>query len=472
MLSSLCPHQDRQPVTGKVYSIEDFRDKVQQLEKTDSLRLQSVFSDQDINQIHRDLGLSFRARVFAPAVTLGLFVSQVLNRDEPCSATLTRFNRQRKDAGQTPVSTDASAYCRARGRLPRRLIDELNRRVVKIAETKANNDWKWRGRNVYLIDGFTVRAPDTDHNQQEYPQSKAQQPGLGFPQLRCVTATSLATRAIVQHEHGQLDGKGNGEASLFRKMFGYFKPGDIVVGDSNFDSYHDMAVLLAQGVYCVFGISSGRDNPFDTQCDAQNEEVGEVIGVLKRPDYDATRFTRKQWEALPKTLTVRIIRYKVAGRDEYKTIVTTLLDQVADPAEAIAGLYAFRWEAEGDIRCLKTAMGMADLRCLTPENLRIELAINVLAYNLVIVLISDCAEVHESHPRQISFSQARDSWIQLGDQLGSKDEFYWIIESATGRIANKRFHRSEPREVKRRFTKYDKLKKPRPSKAKKLTVAA
>jgi hypothetical protein len=77
------------------------------------------------------LCVELRERCFTPAVTLGLFVSQALSRAEPCSTVVTKFNRERKRKHLPPVCEDASAYCRARAKLPVELMDRLSHRVVE-----------------------------------------------------------------------------------------------------------------------------------------------------------------------------------------------------------------------------------------------------------------------------------------------------------------------------------------------------
>jgi hypothetical protein len=53
-----------------------------------------------------------------------------------------------------------------------------------------------------MVDGCTVTAADTPENQAEYPQNPAQEEGLGFPIIRCVTLISLATGLLVDAETG------------------------------------------------------------------------------------------------------------------------------------------------------------------------------------------------------------------------------------------------------------------------------
>ena len=72
----------------------------------------------------------------------------------------------------------------------------------------------------------------------------------------------------------------------------------------------------------------------------------------------------------------------------------------------------------------------------------------------------------EVHPREISFSQARDTWQSFSDELETPNDLMWIVLSASSRLVRGRPGREEPRAIKKRgLTKYPKLKEPRPSRA-------
>ena len=114
-------------------------------------------------------------------------------------------------------------------------------------------------------------------------------------------------------------------------------------------------------------------------------------------------------------------------------------------------------------------MDLADMRCQTPEGLKRELAVNVLAYNLVALLLCDTAAVTEQHPRQLSFSHARDTFIHFGAERMTITDLEWLVlQTAQFQIKN-RPRREEPRAIKKRNGKYPLLKEPRPSKKAKLT---
>jgi hypothetical protein len=373
------------------------------------------------------------------------------------------FNRERKRLGLSLISNDASAYCKARAKLPVVLIDRLGEQIRAKLLAKTPNCWKWHGLNVYLVDGLVLRAPDTVKNQEAYPQPSSQEDGLGFPQVRAIVTTSLATGCVLHYNTGQVEGKKTGEVTLFREKHGDFNAGDVVVGDSNFESFHDSVLLNKRDVDIVFCINGTRRSPFDG---AATKTIDDKAIVVKKPQFDATRFVREQWEKLPAKITYRAIRYRVAGRNTEITIVTTLLDRRRFPAGDIAELYGLRWDVELDICAYKSTMDMGELRCQTPNNLEREIAVGVLAYNLVRLLMADTATVLEIHPREVSFSNARDAWIAFGEELESANDLMWIILAASTRSVRNRPGRQEPRATKKRGqSKYKKLKKPRPSRA-------
>ena len=451
--------QKKKQERKKQLGFDEIVTRLERLKALERIRLHYLFDDEEIHRMCETLNFEFRDRVFTPAITLGLFVSQVLSRGDACTTVMAKFNRERKDRGLQPVSEDASAYTKARARLPIALINHLSDRVRKMAHNMTPDDWKWKELNVYLVDGFVLQAPDTLANQTKYPQPSSQKEGLGFPQVRVVITTSLADGCVVHHNTAPVAGEKTGEVSLFREKHKDFEKGDVVVADSNFESFHDAALLMRRGVHMVCGINGTRNSPFE----GVSETIEDVIVELKKPKFNSSRFTREEWRALPKRILYRIIRYRVAGCETPLTIVTTLTDRQRFTAQDIAELYGLRWDVEVDIRSYKSSMGMCELRCLTPANLDREIAVAVLGYNLVRVVMCDTAEVLEVHPREISFSSARDAWLAFHDELDTVVDIAWLIYSTASHFVRNRPGRNEPRAIKRRHAKYPRMKEPRPS---------
>ena len=168
-------------------------------------------------------------RIFSPLVTLWVFLGQVLNPDHSCRAAVTRLGAHRASRGLRPCSPRTGAYCRARQRLPEAFFSTAACAVGRALDAKADRRWLWRGRRVYLFDGTTVTMPDTPENQAAYPQVYNQKPGLGFPIARVGAVISLACGAVVNLGFCRYAGKGQGEVSLLRRLWGVLAPGDVLV---------------------------------------------------------------------------------------------------------------------------------------------------------------------------------------------------------------------------------------------------
>src|ERR1041384_4420884 len=133
--------------------------------------------------IHRPaqrLGFFFRQRIFSPAVTLLTFLSQVLDHDHACRQAVARLLAFRSARGLRPCSPDTGAYCKARGRLPEQLLQELTRHTGQRGADQAPAAWLWQGRPVKVVDGTGLSMPDTKANQQAFPKSKKLPAGVGF----------------------------------------------------------------------------------------------------------------------------------------------------------------------------------------------------------------------------------------------------------------------------------------------------
>ena len=102
------------------------------------------------------------------------------------------------------------------------------------------------------------------------------------------------------------------------------------------------------------------------------------------------------YATMPETLVMREVR--VGGR----TLVTTLTDASRVSKPELATLYDNRWHIELDLRAIKTVMQMDILRCKTPTMVEKEIAVHLLAYNLVRAVMAQAASTHNLLPRQLS----------------------------------------------------------------------
>jgi hypothetical protein len=263
-------------------------------------------------------GVKYRDRLFSPVTTIWGFLSQVLSDDHSCRDAVSRVIAHRAAAGLAPCSPNTASYCNARARLPTAVLRTLTKRTAQQLQAGLPDGWKWHGRDVFIADGSHVSMPDTPHNQAGYPQPVVQQPGIGFPLARVAVLLSLATGACHDLAMAPYAGKGTGETTLLRQMYGSLSPGDVVVADALFDNYFLACELRQRGIDLVVRV--------------QAERVGSRT-IRSGPDGDIIVWWRPN---KPRGMTGE--QFKVA---------TTILDATIDGGQ-IGGLYERRWEGEID----------------------------------------------------------------------------------------------------------------------------
>jgi hypothetical protein len=409
-------------------------------------------------------------RVFSPLVTLWVFLGQVLGADQSCRAAVARLLAHRRAQGQRPCSARTGAYCQARQRLPESFLADVTRQTGRALEDDVDPKWLWQGRHVYLFDGTTVTMPDTPANQAAYPQVYNQQPGLGFPIARLGALISLACGAVVNLGFCQYAGKGQGEVSLLRRLWDNLRPGDILLTDALLANWANFVMLQARGLELV-----GRLNKAHRNADfRRGKRLGHEDHVVQwRKPTSIRSLDRQAYHALPEFITVRETRVHVRQpgfRTRSLVVVTTLLDPKQATKEDLATLYRARWHNELDLRSLKSAMQMGELRCKTPEMVRKEVWTHLLAYNLLRTVMAQAAVRHGVAPRTVSFTGAMQTLeafqplLEFGaaqDAAGRLRLYHDLLDAVATHRVGDRPDRYEPRLKKRRRNNYDWLTKPR-----------
>jgi hypothetical protein len=165
--------------------------------------------------------------------------------------------------------------------------------------------------------------------------------------------------------------------------------------------------------------------------------------------------TARQWHELPAWIDVRIARYTISAngrRTRHVVPATTLLDERRWPDAELAALYARRWEIETCFGHLKTTMRMNVLKCQSVDGVLKELAVYLLAYNLVRLAMLRHAREHGVGAGRVSFVDAL-RWVCCR-VLG-------LNGVAALRINPPRPGRREPRVIRRRLKEYNLMKRPR-----------
>lgn len=420
-------------------------------------------------------GHRWRRCFWTPGRTLWTFLIQVLHPDCSCRAAVAMALAESAAVGTDPgMSADPSAYGQARGRLPTDVLRRCFHAVARTVRDAVGEDHLWRGRRVWLVDGTRCSMPDTPSLQRAFGQPDGQQPGCGFPVATLAGLFCWASGALLDVAIGPYR---DSELRLWRRLWSWLHPGDVVVGDRLYCTYADLADLVRRGCDAVCRLHQRRKVDWRT---GRKLGPNDRLVQWERPARHARgrNVSVRQWRQSPRTLGVRLVRGAV-GTPGFRTrkliVATTLLDPVAYPADDILALYGDRWTVELRLRDIKTTLGMDILRGKSPTMVRKEIYMHLLAYNLIRRLMVRAADDHGRDLHRLSFAGA----VQHVEAMLPYLELYIdsprrrrLVELLLGWIAHDavpdRPGRVEPRAVKRRPKQYDLLNKPRPQMRKEL----
>jgi hypothetical protein len=406
-----------------------------------------------------------RERQWTLRLTFWCFLWQVAQVGASCRDAVRQAIALRSAQGLPGPTDDSAAYCVARGKLPVERLEEIHRHVVQDAQALVTQgDW-WCGKRVRVLDGTCVTMADTPANQAAFPQANVQKAGCGFPVTRILASFCLATGLIMQWVTGHWY---QHELSLLAALLESFGGGEVLLGDRGFGNFPVLAQCLARGLDGVF-----RANTAMRRLDLrQGKRLGRDDRLVvwrhgPKPKY----MTAEYWAELPAEITVRVVRVqlRVPGfRTRAVLLVTTLLDPVKYPSQALAQLYRRRWEMELCFRHLKTTLQMEHLSCKSPALIDRELRLHFLSHNLVRRIALEAARRHLVPVQRISFAGALGAMHTFAEaclrarspkaQQRTREQLYQLLAED---LVPERPGRREPRAVKRRPKSFPLLTAPR-----------
>ena len=408
----------------------------------------------------RGVAYRWRERTLDPVTTIQLFFVQILHGNTACTHLrhLTKLN------------VTASAYCQARMRLPLPVFEQLLRSVSHAVQHEPLDEGRWLGHRTFWADGSSFSMPDPPALQAYFGQSGRQLPGCGFPVAHLLALFHAGTGLVVRMLAAPLR---THDLSQVVELHPDLHPGDVLVADRGFCSYAHLALLVQTGVHAVFRLHQrhivdftpgrphvkprtrgkrhkGQPRSGWLQQLGEHDQLVHWLKPLTCPQW----MDKEQFRHLPERLEVRELQYRV-DRKGFRvttiTLVTTLLDAVLYPVEALAQLYYARWGIETNFAHLKTTMGLDVLKCKTVAGVLKELIVFALIYNLVRLVMIQAARRQQVAIDRISFIDAA-RWLAAARD---DESLSWLV------VNPHRPSRYEPRVRKRRPKQYPLMQTPR-----------
>jgi Transposase DDE domain len=362
-----------------------------------------------------------------------------------------------------------AAFCMARARLPLAVFQAVLRQMVRAVIPDTEAIGRWCGHRTFLVDGSSFSMSDTPTLQAQFGQPGNQKKGCGFPVAHLLALFHAGTGLLLEVAAAPLR---TSDLSGLAGVLDLLKLGDILVADRGFCSFASLALVLSRGIHAVFRVhqkqivdfTPGRVHARPGQkrvpkgiprsrwirAYGLRDQLVEYFKPAERPK----RMSAEEYRALPESIVVRELRYRIevpGFRTQEVTLVTTLLDAALYPADALAELYGTRWRVEEHLKALKQTMKMDVLKCKTVDGVLKELTMYAVAYNLVRLTMCQAADRQGVGVERISFIDAL-RWLRDGEDGEAMPEL--VVNPA-------RPGRFEPRCKKRRPKQYDLMRVPR-----------
>ena len=313
--------------------------------------------------------------------------------------------------GKKGVLASEEAFVQARQRMSMDFWLWLLLLLAQRFQARHPDAVQWKGFRLLAMDGTEIALPywktlaqafGTSHNGRRRRRPQARMLMLAFPQCRLPWRYELTPRSC--HEQ-----------TSAARLVEYLEPQDLLLMDRGFWSYGLFWQIQRRQAF--FGIRLRRGVLLKT---LKNLGPDDRLVEWKMPKTSRKKCSWKALPGLPKSLTLRVVRYHMRGFRP-SAVVTNVLDPkivscedwvrmvTTDEAGRVleAGLYHRRWEIETMFCELKVRQGMQrSLRSRTAEGVSFEVAGHVLLYFLTRWLIFEAAEEYGVPPLRISFTQA------------------------------------------------------------------
>lgn len=405
-----------------------------------------------------------RKRVYTEIVVFWAWLAQVLMFNASCSKAVTMI-RSWCSTHKLPIPSEGNgAYCTARKRLRLEFLHLIFDHIVTTLQRRIRQEDHWKGLVVKSIDGSSIQLMDTEENQKVYPQPNTQKKGCGFP--------LMGVSGVLNHAHGGWEGfvsskHTDHDHKVAHRLMKYFEKGDLALADTAYSSYELIIRFSIKGVFSLMPLHQARKADFRK---GKKIESNQRIYTWEKPKTQTKRsnLSKEEWNALPKTMKIRIIRFWYTdkdGKQKRKHLVTTLLDHKKYGWEELVSLYLERWDIELRFRDVKTTMGLEELNVKTPEMAKKALAMAMIGCNLIKSVSQEAARLVDASNRHISFKGTQDEITsccanfrnRIKHRLKCAELYEDIVSLVSDHLLDIRPFRREPRAIKKRPKQFPRL---------------
>jgi hypothetical protein len=256
-------------------------------------------------------------------------------------------------------------FAKARARLHLPALEELNQRLVALAEA-AGMIPRWHGLRVVAADASVLMPAVRACHRTRSPAPPEQR----------LFALSLPGPELTLH--ASVHSAEVGERAMLVEALDQLGPDDVLVLDRGYPAAWLVALLNAMGIrFCIRCDSSSG---WSGLRQFQQSGADEAMVTLSTPSAQEVQ----DWQCPAQAPTVRLIR-QVAPNGKIRVLATNL-DTQARPRHLFSELYHLRWRLEEAFKRFKHRLLLECVSGLSQHALIIDVAAKILADNLAALL--------------------------------------------------------------------------------------
>jgi hypothetical protein len=349
------------------------------------------------------------ATIYTPSVVVWLMLYQRLHGNATLEAAVDELLRMTKElpAKQLPsnrrieeetLSSNTAAYSGAWTRFDVDVANDLADGVFgTLMEATPPT---WQNRRVFTVDGTTSKLSSNDSLRLLYPPASNQHGVAVWPIMHWAVAHELSSGCAVRPEVGAKYGPNAvGEVELACGLLQRIPAKSVLMADRNFGVFAFYYPAKQAGYDLVTRLTEARFRSMVKKAKAAGPGRWRLL-------WKPTKADRKHHPEWPADAAVRVVLHErtVTGPKGEQTTLWLATTLRSAEGESLAALYKHRQDVESDIRDVKVALKMEELRGQSGDMISKELAMGMIAYNLVVQVRRLAAKRMDVSPRRLSFT--------------------------------------------------------------------
>ena len=369
------------------------------------------------DSLRRDLEIVENRGIFTLQVTVWMMLMQRLSAHGTLDSALTQLLggngrellEQCKRVREDNISANTGGYSKARQKMPEKAARRIAQRSFEqLHQIQSGSALRNR---LFVLDGSSIRLPNTPANVKAYPPAENQQGPTHWPVMRVGVMHHVTTALAMPPQFGPMYGsKAVSEQELAEPLIDQLPPESVLIGDRNFGVFSVTWHAHSRGHRVLVRLTEPR---------ARRLMGGELSAGDHKVVWEPTREDRRSHPDLPADARIegRLIVTRLAHMEEDLYLFTTL----TEPAEEVVALYRERWNIETDLLSIKDEVRLHTIEAKSPKMVACELLLAIASYNLIRAVMTEAARQINVEPRDLSFARSRSAFWAFARAVAHTD---------------------------------------------------